>query len=259
MQRPPQSRLRLLAIIPMGALAGWSVAAHAQSQDDNHAVIGLGTGLIPVYEGSAKYKVTPVPMIDIKYGPFFADLRNGIGLDLFQSDHVTIGTSIAYLPGYNHSDVPRGIDKLDTGAGGRVFVNLKGAGFVATLGATKGFAGGNAGTIADASLSHPFTITDRLTLIPSLGTTWTDKKYNDRYFGVDQNEALASGLRQFEAGSGFKDASALLSINYRLTNHINLGVSAGVTTMLGDDKDSPLVIHKTQPTGFWSLSYRFGS
>jgi MipA family protein len=125
---------------------------------------------------------------------------------------------------------------------------------------TKGVVGGTKGTSADASLSYPIVVTPRLTFIPTIGTTWADAKYNNRYFGVDAAQSFASGLPQFTPGGGIKDASAIVSANYRLTEHLILGVSAGATSLLGNVKDSPIVFHRNaQPAGFVSIAYRFGS
>jgi outer membrane protein len=201
----------------------------------------------------------PLPAIDVRWGPFFANFGDGIGINVIDTEFVTAGASVTFMPGYRRKDAPDGIGKLSVGAGGRVFVNLKAVGFVASLGATKGFAGGTRGVIADASLSYPVSVSPRLLLVPTIGTSWADKKHNDRYFGVDAAQSLASGLPQFQPGNGFKEASATLTAQYRLTDRISLGVSGGVTTLLGKVQDSPIVFHKTQPLGFLSLSYRFGS
>ncbi|MES2056489.1 MAG: MipA/OmpV family protein [Pseudomonadota bacterium] len=240
----------------------WGVSAQAQEQDSDkdkdHIVIGIGAGYAPAYQGSDNYRALPVPVIDVSWGPFFANLQNGIGINAIDTDHITIGASVTVMQGYRSKDAPAGIGKLSFGAGGRGFMSLKGAGFVATIGATKGFAGSTKGIIADASLSYPVSVSSRLTLVPTIGTTWADKKHNDRYFGVNAEQSRASGLSQFRPGSGFNDASFMLSAQYRLTDRLSLGAAGGVTTLLGKVKDSPIVFHKTQPLGFLSLSYRFG-
>lgn len=245
--------------VSMISLIFWGASAQAQQRDRDHIVIGAGVGYTPAYQGADDYRVMPIPAIDISWGPFFANLRNGIGINAIDTDHVTVGASVAIMPGYRREDAPDGIGRLSFGAGGRGFVSLKAAGFVATIGATKGFAGNTKGVIADASLSYPVSVSSRFTLVPAIGATWADGKHNDRYFGVDAKQSLASGLPQFRAGSGFKDASAMLSAQYRLTDRISLGVTGGVTTLLGKVQDSPIVFHKTQPLGILSVSYRFGS
>ncbi|WP_368854771.1 MipA/OmpV family protein, partial [Serratia marcescens] len=87
-----------------------------------------------------------------------------------------------------------------------------------------------------------------------MAASWADRKHNDRFFGVSAAQSRASGLRQFRPGSGFNDVSAMLSVQYRLTDRVSLGATGGVTTLLGKVKDSPIVAHKTQPLGFLSLS-----
>jgi outer membrane protein len=269
--RIPSSR-RIAAMVGTLAIACWSGVAQAQSlpqqqveQDGateeaasrNHIIIGAGAGYAPAYQGSDNYIVLPIPAIDIVQGRFFANLRNGIGVNVIDTEHVTIGASLTYTPGYRAKDAPEGIGKLSVGLGGRGFVALKWGGAIATIGATKGFLGGTKGIIADASLAYPVAVTSRLTLIPTLGTTWADRKNNDRYFGIDAVQSLASGLPEFHTGSGFKDASAQLAASYRLTDHLSLGVSGGVSRLLGAVQDSPMVVQKTQPFGFASLAYRF--
>ncbi|QNQ10863.1 MipA/OmpV family protein [Sphingomonas alpina] len=253
---------RLIAAFAMLSLIFWGASAQAQEQendkDKDHIVIGIGAGYAPAYQGADDYRALPIPVIDVAWGPFFANLQNGIGINAVDTDHITIGASVTVMQGYRSKDVPDGIGKLSFGAGGRGFMSLKGAGFVATIGATKGFAGSTKGIIADASLSYPVSVSPRLTLIPTIGTTWADKKHNDRYFGVNAEQSLASGLPQFRPGGGFNDASFMLSAQYRLTDRFSLGVTGGVTTLLGKVQDSPIVFHKTQPLGFLSLSYRFG-
>ncbi|WP_333872822.1 MipA/OmpV family protein [Sphingobium yanoikuyae] len=237
--------------------AGSERSAPSEETDKDHIIVGLGTSYMPVYQGADDYRVLPIPAIDIAWGPFFANLQNGIGVKAVDTSLFTVGASATYMAGYRRKDVPDGVDKLPIGLGARLFATVRAGGAVATVGATKGVLNGNKGLVADASVSYPVRVTSRLTLIPTLTTTWADGKYNDSYFGIDDNEALRSGLPAFSAGSGFKDASALLTASYRLDKHLILSVSGGVTTLLGNDADSPLVAHKTTPSGFASIAYRF--
>ncbi|MGF7149520.1 outer membrane protein [Sphingomonas zeicaulis] len=253
------------------ALAGLLLAcpAHAQQGDTaadapprpskDRVIIGIGAAITPTYQGSDEYRVLPLPAIDIVSGPFYANLRNGVGINVVDTDMLTIGGGVALMPGYRRRDVPDGVGRVSFGAGSRLFASLKAGGVVATVGGIKGFAGSTRGFIADASLSYPIPVSARTLIIPSVATTWADRRHNDRYFGIRPEEALASGLPQFRADSGFKDISAGLSVNYRLNARLNLTASGGITTLLGAVDDSPLVVRKTQPTGFLSLSYRLGS
>lgn len=234
-------------------------SASALARSGDHVIVGVGLAHLPSYQGSDDYRTLPVPLIDIVSGPFYANLRDGLGILAVSSDALTIGGGVGMTPGYRRKDVPEGVGKLSFGAGARLFARLNAGGVIATIGGTQGFTGGSKGFIADASLAYPIIISPRVQLIPSIGMSWADRKHNDRYFGVDAGQAAASGLSRFRVGGGFKDVSAMLAANYRLTSRLNLTASGGLTTLLADVKDSPLVVRRTAPTGFLALSYRFGS
>ena len=225
--------------------------------DQNHVLVGLGAGYVPAYEGAKRYRTLPLPAIDVAWGPFFANLSYGIGINILNTEHVTVGTSVTFMQGYRRQDAPAGIGSLSNGAGARAFISLNSGGFVTTLGATKAVGSGTRGTLADATLSYPYAVSPRLTLIPSISTTWADSKYNNRYFGVNAQQSLSSGLPQFAPGGGLKDVSATLTASYELTDHIVLGGAIGATTLLEKVKDSPIVAHRNaQPGGFVYIAYR---
>jgi len=246
------------------ALAAAVLPTVAQAQDRNadrssdrdHVVLGIGVAATPAYQGADDLRVQPLPAIDIQEGWLFANLRNGIGVMPIGTDHVDIGASAVFVQGYRRRDVPAGIDRLKDGVGARVFANLRAGGIVATVGATRIVSGGTGGLVADASVSYPVQVSQRFTLTPTIGATWANGKHNDRYFGVTQAESLASGLPRFTTGAGFKDVSGLLTASYRVTDRITLSATGGVTSLIGDVKDSPIVEKKTAPSGILTLTYR---
>ncbi|WP_206245099.1 MipA/OmpV family protein [Novosphingobium terrae] len=249
-----------MSLLTVSGARAQDVDAAAQRdtvRNTDHIIVGMGALYAPAYEGGDKYRALPLPAIDIKQGRFFANLRDGIGANLIDTDLVTVGASITYTQGYRSKDVPAGVGAVNFGAGARGFVSVHEKGVMLTLGATQGFVGGTKGLVADASLSYPVSVTRRLTIIPSVGTTWANAKFNNRYFGIDTVQAAASGLNTYAPGAGFKDASGSLTASYRITDNIILSASGVVTTVLGADGRSPLVVHKTQPSGFVSVAYRF--
>lgn len=266
---------KLIATIAIFPFACWHGAARAQTQDEappqsqgpgkgpgqegggDHFMIGVGGAYMPVHHGADKYRFQPLPVIEVKWGPVFINFQDGIGANLIDSENVTIGAGLVPVDGYRSKDVPDGLGKLSMGLGGRGFLKLRQAGFEGAFGVTKVITGNTGGMIADASLSYPIMVSERLMLMPSIGTTWADRKHNDRYFGISAEKSLASGLPRFSAGSGFIDAKAELGAQYRLSSHFSLGVIGGVTTLFGDVKDSPIVERKTRPIGIVYVGYSF--
>lgn len=251
----PKRCAQLSGVATACFMVAWTSTAAAQDAD--HLVLGAGVLARPDYQGSDHYRVQALPVIDVRKGRVFANLANGVGVTLVETDNVTVGVSAMYMPGYRRRDVPSGIDKLSLGVGPRVFASVQGGGVIAALGVVKGVSGGTKGVLADASLSYPMQLSPRVSLTPNLGATWSDSKHNDRYFGVNAAEAQASGLPAFSAGAGFKDVFASVTLAYRLTDRIALSATAGGTTLVGDIKDSPLVRETTQVTGVLAAAYRF--
>lgn len=253
--------LKILKNKPILAATSISILAfssqQAAAQESDHITLGVGAAVMPARQGAKDYRVIPIPAIDVKKGMVFANLRDGVGVAPLDGEHVTVGVGAVFMQGYRRRDVPTGIHKLSDGVGARAFVNLRSGGFMTTLGLTQGISGQTRGVIADASVSYPIIVTEKLTVVPNVATTWANAKYNDRYFGVDTSEAMASGLDSYKAGSGFKDVSGTLTADYRLDEHVSLRATAGVVTLLGDAKDSPIVERQTRPIGIFSVNYRF--
>lgn len=250
------SLIPLRLVVFPGMLAATISVSAARAQD--HVVLGAGVAATPAYQGSKDYRVLPIPVIDVKRGWFFANLRNGIGLEPIDNETVTVGASAVFVQGYRQRDVPQGVDKLSNSAGVRLFTTVRTGGFVATVGAVKVVSGGSKGAFVDGSLSYPIRMSSKVALTPTLAATWADSKYNDRYFGVSAREAALSGLPRSTLGAGFKDVSATLTASYRLTDQISISATGGVTRLLGDVKDSALVQKTQHPLGIVTLSYRFG-
>src|SRR5690349_4189861 len=62
----------------------------AQAEDSNHVLVGLGAGYAPAYEGAHKYRILPLPAFDVHWGSFFANLDNGVGINIIDYKFVTV-------------------------------------------------------------------------------------------------------------------------------------------------------------------------
>jgi outer membrane protein len=251
-QISPRFAFARLALV-VGAV--FVVAAEdAVAQD--HTVLGAGIAVAPAYQGSGKARIMPLPVIDLQRGRVFANLRDGVGLAAIDNPRFTVGVSAVFVPGYRRRDVPVGVDRLSSGAGVRLFTRMRASGMVATLGAVKVVSGGGEGLIADASLSYPLAVSNKVRLTPTIGATWADRQYTDRYFGVSAREAGSSGLSRFTPGDGLKDISATLTASYRVTDRTTVSATSGFTRLMGDAAKSPLVDERSRPFGAFTISWR---
>ncbi|NMM43430.1 MipA/OmpV family protein [Rhodospirillaceae bacterium KN72] len=228
-----------------------------EKQGSDHWVLGIGAAIAPTYEGSDEYAVDPVPLVDVKYGRFFAKTGSGIGLNVVETDTITAGVGVNWMKGYDEDDVATGIDGVDDAFGARLFVSGRVRGFVTTLATTQAVTETDRGMTVNATVAYPVRPTDRLTITPSLGTTWANEKYMNSYFGIDASEAAASGYAQYEPSGGFKNVTFRVAAGYRITDSINAVGSIGISHILGDAADSPLVKEDTSPSALIGLSYSF--
>lgn len=234
------------------------LSANSSDQESSeHWTIGAGVAAEPKFQGSDEYKAQPLPLIDVQYGRFFAKTDAGIGVNVIETPGFTAGASVTWMQGYDGDDVPDGIDGADGALGARLFGSARFKGVVATLSATQAVSETDRGLIIDAGLDYPIHATKRLTITPSLGTTWANGKYMDGYFGIDSSEAAASGLGRYEPDSGFKDVSLRLNARYSITESVSALGSVGVSHLFDEAADSPFVEQQTQPTAFIGLTYTF--
>lgn len=254
------SPMPLLAGVASASLVACPVLAQTQdasATSAGHLVVGLATARLPAYQGADDHRTLILPVIDFSAGDYFVNVQDGVGVRLVSRPGWSASVSLAPTAGYRKRDVPEGIGRLDVGVGARAFTSVKIGGALATLGATKGIARGNRGLVLDGGLALPVQTSPKLLLIPAVGATWADARYNDRYFGVSARQAAASGLARYAPGQGLKDASVSLLANYSVTDRVSVSVLGSVTWLLSVASDSPLTVRATQSSAMTSVTYRF--
>ena len=91
-------------------------------------------------------------------------------------------------------------------------------------------------------------------------TTWADGDYMSAYFGINRRNANKSGLKTFNADSGFKDVGITLPVTYSPWEHWSIMGAVAYKRLLGDAADSPVVDDEgdaNQFIGGMVLIYRF--
>ena len=219
--------------------------------------LGAGVSARPHFQGSDGYQGEPVPLIDIEVGRFFAKSGEGIGFDVVETPAFRAGIAVNWMQGYDEDEAPDGLKEVKDALGARLFASVRFKGTVATLAGTKAVTESERGLLINASLAHPFALTRRLTVVPSLGVSWADEDYMVGYFDVDASEAATSRFARYTPEASMRDVSFRLSARYLVTDKVSFVALAGVTHLLGDAADSPFVERQTQPLGFIGLTYTF--
>lgn len=249
---------------------GWNaLMSHFQTPTPNTAEatnnwtykLGGGVGYAPEYEGSDNYTALPVPIAQAEYkdGLFFADLQDGIGSYPVQGDGYKLGGSLGYAFGRDEDDDNDNLDGMGD-VDGSATANLMGeyqVGPGAVIGHLSTALSGDYGTTVNVKYGSRYPVTEKTTLIGSLGTTWADEEHMSNHFGVSSRQSVRSGYATHDADAGFKSIGATASANYAITPAWNATATVKADQLIGDAADSPIVKNEFNPSAFVTTSYGF--
>jgi outer membrane scaffolding protein for murein synthesis (MipA/OmpV family) len=255
------ARLSYPAVALLALLAAPAAADDLETDSsDWDIMLGAGAMLAPRYEGSDRFTVMPLPVIDIVWRDrVFLNSFNGLGIYALNRDDLQLGISINYDFGRSESDDRRhlgGLGDVDAAAQGKIFASYGWNGIELSAEVAHSF-GGSDGTLVEAGIAYPIALGERLSVTPGFSVSWANEDYMEAYFGVSASQSANSGLSPFAADAGFKDIDLTLDARYLLTEHWALGLRVGAGYLLGDAADSPVTQERVQPYSIMSVVYRF--
>ncbi|QKV19957.1 MipA/OmpV family protein [Oricola thermophila] len=199
--------------------------------------LGGGGAVAPRYESSSEYLVSPFPTFRLKRLTFSNGFQIGGG----------DGMGLSPYPSFNFrgarkaADTPALAGLADVDAAVELGLGLSYAtpGFRVFGEVRRGVTGhdGMVGEIGADLVARPG---DRLTLAAGPRASFADAEYMDTYFGVTAAEAIASGMPQFDARSGFKSYGLAASARFDLSENWALEGSARYDRLTGDAANSPV-------------------
>jgi len=233
--------------------------------------VGAGIGAAPDFEGSEDYEVRPLVTGSLKWRGYTIELVGlGARVDLLKSRAFSLGPRVSYRFGRD-DDVENA-----TVASLREVDDAIEAGFFAAYALQPGWLRGDRFEIegdfsADVSGAHEgltagltgkygWQAGERVRLTTDAGLTYADGNYMESYFGVDAGNAARSGLPQFQADAGIKDAGVGLTALVDLEGDWGLLARLSYTRLLADAADSPIVDDEGDANQFFGgvgVSYRW--
>ena len=232
-----------------------------------HGSIGLGVAVIPEYEGSKDHKTRASPNINLFYGDslFFTRMTAGANLLRFKTEGgvaITAGPLLALRRGRNQDEnaALNGLGDIDTGLDAGGFVRFRKQGWQASVDVRQNITNSNQGATVKLSAGHGIPIGQKLKLRANLETTWASTDYMKTFFGIDALQSAQSGIAQYEAGSGFKDARVSVMADYAITRDWSGFATLRYKQLLGGAADSPIVTSlgsKDQVSAGIGIKYHF--
>ena len=222
--------------------------------------LGPGVGVMPLYEGSDRYRITPAPTIDVRYYDIaFASIGEGIGVNLLRGDTYRAGFAIAYDTGRDQKTTGalNGIGNISAAPVPKFFAQVAVLPFVFTADVRRSI-GGTDGLIGDLGVYMPVVGNKQWAVFVGPSVTFSDDRYAEKYFGITPAQARPnSGFPVYAATGGLTKTNFGVSVNYRVDDHWRINTGLGYERLLDSVGDSPLVRDKNQLGLSITASYKF--
>lgn len=249
------------------ALLGLGLAGHSTAQAENVYLFSLAGGVAPRYEGSSDYQPIVLPVIAAEFdnGVFLNPLE-GLGYRKQFANGAYASVALGY--DYGRSDQDR---DLLPGSD-----HLKGMGNVpgSTLVLLQVGMRLPGDMSLSATLDQPVTETRRgwggrvdlaapvwSTPINQIAITGSvhagSDRYAQTYFGVSNRQSANSGFDAYAPDGGVDSLRLMLDWTHIFTPHWMVKTTGGVSRLVGDAADSPIVQSKENYLAMTALVYRY--
>jgi outer membrane scaffolding protein for murein synthesis (MipA/OmpV family) len=252
-----------------GVLLAFSGAAAAAGSPAStfDIIAGAGTAMRPTYIGSDRYRVSPVPLVSVKWNDMVALSAEGLRV-YWNADRLTVGAGLTFDGGRDEKDKNafsfgsgddrlKGLGKIDASVGYQVFASYRLWRIDLDATAIKYDGNQNKGLVVRAGAALPVHLTNRLVITPHVGAQWANDRTMQTYFGVSDEQALRSGFARFDARGGVSGVTGGLKANYAITNHWFAMADVSTTALMGDAKHSPLSFSNSATIAFTAIGYHF--
>jgi outer membrane scaffolding protein for murein synthesis (MipA/OmpV family) len=275
----------LLIAAALGVLAtpAFAQSGEAPLPDPNDRsdtfTIGGGAGILPDYEGSNDYRFIPAVAARGRIsGISFFTSGTYLYVDLVPRGSGKMELDAGPIAGVRLNRTSKIKDDFVDGLPDRnVAIELGGfAGITAhgltnpydslslRVGVVKDVGNGHGSTVVTPAIDFATPLSRTTYVSASLSADFVGEGYADSYFSVAPTEALASGLRAYDADGGYKGWKVGLLANQSLSGDLTKGLSLfGTGTygrLAGDFRRSPIVADRgsaSQWFGAIGLGYTF--
>lgn len=228
---------------------------------DWYLKVGAAGLVAPKFEGSKKYRFSPQPLISLgRQGEStrFSSRNDNVSFAIIDTSRFRAGLAGKLL--FERDDDIHGLK--DTKFGGEVggFAEVYPTDWLRVRGEVRQGIRAHKGVVADISADAFYDVTPTVRISGGPRATFATKDYFKTYFGVDAEEAAASGLSEYHPGGGFKSAGVGGAITWKATDKIDTSLFGEYSRLQGDAKNSSIVKERGSRDQFMvgvSATYRF--
>jgi outer membrane protein len=235
-----------------------SLMDHVMPQGVSDLRLGVGTALVPKFEGDNSHTIAVVPVLSGRYKDLIlldgSQVRINL-LDLHDSPGphpFSAGPMMRLDFGRHESDSPDLKGLGDVGAsfemGGFAQYTFGPARVRTTL--RQDVANGHKGLVATFDAGMILYRDTKLRVAAQTGLTWANARNMRSFYGVTPVQSANSGLPVYTPGGGLKSWGVTVGAEYEFIQQWNVGVKIDYSRELGPVADSPLVRLRGTPNQF---------
>lgn len=240
-------------------------AMSEEQQNNNHVSIGASAINLPRYSGSDETTTIFAPVFNLREGLLFVNVEKGLGYELDLPAGLYFQNALGYSFGRKdkEKDMQFGSDKL------RGMGEIKGTMNTSlTLGwnmndriSTEISAylplGESYGARYTGSVTGILLKGDSNIVKLRLSALFGDSRYNQTYYGVDNQQSLSSGYAKYRPAGGMYGQAAALTWTHIFSEHWSSTLGTNYTHLNDKVADSPIVFKKDGLDSFVAVSYTF--
>ncbi len=228
---------------------------------DWYLKVGAAGLVAPKFEGSNKYRFSAQPLISLgRQGQAtrFSSRNDNVSFALIDNDRFRVGFAGKLL--FKRDDNIHGLKDTKFGGEAGAFVDAYPTDWLRVRGEVRQGIHAHKGVVADIAADAFYDVTPTVRVSGGPRATFASKDYFKTYFGVDSDEAAASGLSEYNPGGGFKSAGVGGAITWKATEKIDTSLFGEYSRLQGPARGSSIVKERGSPNQFMigvSATYRF--
>jgi outer membrane protein len=258
----------LKAVVLIAACVGSPAFAAGQGREQPpewDINLGAGAMMRPTFEGSDRYRVSPLPVVQVTWDDMVSVGVGGLSA-YWHHSNFKIGAGLTFDQGrdvkspslFGEGDVRlKGLGKIDTALGIRGFASYQLGPINFDVSATKFTGGQNQGVLVNFGAKAPFRVLHGLVVVPHINATWANQNYMETFFGVTPVQSGASIFPQYNAGAGVKDVIGGVNVIYHFNPHWYVAGDASVTQLTGAAAKSPVSFSNSNLMLMTMVGYHF--
>ena len=234
---------KVTSAVFVGLLGLWSFSSSVLAEGITGEV-GAGVSYEPHDPTGSRYETRPIPYFDLDWGNVSLGTDDGLTWSALNTNGFTAGPYINYLPGRTANGSLRGLRDVPDMAEVGGFVQYSPAEFwrvYAQVGQAVGGSRDQSGVLGKLGGELGYPLGGGIIGSTGLMAHFADARQTQAFFGVDDKESVASGIRTYNASAGFQNLTLTESFEFPLDSHWSLLTSASWTRLVGSAANSTIV------------------